>query len=160
MYLGLRYIIMKKEGGPTNMKKSAFKIKGIIVVILGLMVMACQGKPKNTVVDQEKAKGQYQKITVEEAKEIMEGSEAFILLDVRTPSEFTEGHINNATLLPLDDILELAAEVLPDKDTIILVYCRSGNRSKTASMQLLGLGYTKVFDFGGIIDWPYETIGE
>ncbi len=103
---------------------------------------------------------EYKKITPDEAKELMDTRENVILLDVRTKEEFDQGHIPNALLLPNTEIKKQAGEKLPDKNALILVYCRSGNRSKSASEELLAMGYTKVYDFGGIIDWPYETVTE
>lgn len=97
----------------------------------------------------------YKKISVKDAKEIIE-SEDVIILDVRTQEEYNEGHIENAILLPVTDIKDKAEEILKDKGEKILVYCRSGNRSATASKQLIKMGYTNVYDFGGIISWPYE----
>ena len=99
----------------------------------------------------------YQQISPDEAKEMMD-DEGAIILDVRTPEEFAEGHIPGAVNLELGTFDQNAAEVIPDKDAILLVYCRSGNRSKTASEILVSMGYTKVYEFGGIIDWPYETV--
>ncbi|MCT4542123.1 MAG: rhodanese-like domain-containing protein [Vallitalea sp.] len=98
-------------------------------------------------------KVEYKKITPEEAKEMM--IEGNIILDVRTQAEYDQGYIEGATLLPLDSILDDNLESLPDKNQIILVYCRSGNRSATAAKALIDAGYTNVYDFGGIIDWPY-----
>jgi len=88
----------------------------------------------------------------------MDSGEPYILLDVRSESEFNEQRIDGAIVLPVDEIINRAAAVLPDKDTAILVYCRSGSRSATASNELVGMGYTNVYDIGGIIDWPYGTI--
>ena len=88
----------------------------------------------------------------------MDSGEPYILLDVRSESEFNEQRIDGAIVLPVDEISNRAAAVLPDKDTAILVYCRSGSRSATASNELVGMGYTNVYDIGGIIDWPYGTI--
>ena len=99
----------------------------------------------------------YQQITQEEAKEMMDAQEV-ILLDVREQDEYDSGHIPGAVLLPVGTIDEdTAAEVIPGKDSTVLVYCRSGNRSKTASAALAGLGYTAIYEFGGINTWPYET---
>ena len=89
---------------------------------------------------------------------MMEGSDDYILLDVRTLEEFEPAHIKGAMLLPVTEIQDKASEQLGDKDAVILVYCRSGNRSAQAAKQLLDMGYTRVYDFGGIIDWPYETV--
>ena len=99
----------------------------------------------------------YQQITQEEAKEMMDTQEV-IILDVREQDEYDSGHIPGAVLLPVDSIDETtAAEVIPEKDSAVLVYCRSGNRSKTASSTLAELGYTNIYEFGGINTWPYET---
>ena len=100
----------------------------------------------------------YKNITAEEAKEIMDTQEGYIILDTRTQEEFDEGHIPGAMVLPHDAVLEKAESVLTDKDQLILVYCRSGRRSKLAAEDLVTLGYTNIREFGGIIDWPYETV--
>lgn len=97
----------------------------------------------------------YHKITAEEAKEMMDEGN-LIIVDVRTEEEYTEAHIPKAILVPNESIDSSVTEVLPDKDEVLLVYCRTGVRSKQASDKLVELGYTKVYDFGGIVDWPYE----
>ena len=96
-------------------------------------------------------------ITAREAKEIMDREEGYIILDTRAQEEYDEGHIPGAILIPHDEILEKAESVLTDKNQLILVYCRSGRRSKLAAEDLLKLGYTNIKEFGGIIDWPYEV---
>lgn len=98
----------------------------------------------------------YENITAEAAKEIMDTETGYVILDVRTAEEFAEGHIKGAILIPNDEITEKAESILTDKDQKILVYCRSGRRSKLAAEDLLALGYTNLWEFGGIIDWPYE----
>ncbi len=100
----------------------------------------------------------YQKITAAEAKEIMDATTEYTILDVRTEEEYAAGHIEHAVLLPDYEITAKAEEVLPDKEAVILVYCRSGRRSANAAKALVDLGYQHVLDFGGIIDWPYETV--
>lgn len=95
----------------------------------------------------------YHKISAKEAKEMMDTQDV-IIVDVRTQEEYDEGYIENAILIPNESI-ENAPSELPDKDAIILVYCRSGKRSKEAANKLVDLGYTNIYDFGGIIDWPY-----
>ena len=103
------------------------------------------------------ADGSYQQITQEEAKEMMDTQEV-IILDVREQDEYNSGHIPGAVLLPVGTIDEdTAAEAIPEKDSTVLVYCRSGNRSKTASSTLAKLGYTNIYEFGDINTWPYET---
>ena len=99
----------------------------------------------------------YEQITAEDAKNIMDSGEDCIILDVREQEEYDEGHIPNAVLIPYTEIENKAEEMMPDKDKLILVYCRSGRRSKIASESLVKLGFTNVKEFGGIIDWPYET---
>ena len=100
----------------------------------------------------------YEQITAQEAKTIMDSETDYIIIDARTQEEFAEGHIENAILIPEYEIKNRAEKELPDKDALILVYCRSGRRSKIASEELVRLGYTNVKEFGGIIDWPYETV--
>ena len=99
----------------------------------------------------------YRQITMDEAVAMMENEEDYIILDVRTVAEFDEKHIPGAINIPNEAIGTDAIPELPDKDQLILVYCRSGNRSKQASEKLVKLGYTNVVEFGGIIDWPGET---
>ena len=99
----------------------------------------------------------YQQITQEAAKEMMDTQEVLIL-DVREQHEYDSGHIPGAVLLPVGTITkDTAADVIDDLDTVVLVYCRSGNRSKTASQALVDLGYTNIYEFGGITTWPYEV---
>ena len=101
--------------------------------------------------------GSYEQITQEEAKEMMDTQEV-IILDVREQDEYDSGHIPGAVLLSVGTIDETtAAQVIPEKDSTVLVYYRSGNRSKTASAALADLGYTNICEFGGINTWPYET---
>lgn len=96
-------------------------------------------------------------ITAEEAKVLMDSGESHIILDVRTQEEYDQGHIPGAIVIPDTQIKARAEEMLTDKDQLILVYCRSGRRSKLAAEILAELGYTNIKEFGGIIDWPYEV---
>jgi len=107
------------------------------------------------VADDLQPVAQYRKISAEEAYDIMNGTDDFILLDVRTYEEFVELHIEGAILIPDNEITDRAADELPDKNALILVYCRSGRRSEAASRLLVQMGYTNVYDFGGIIDWQF-----
>ena len=100
----------------------------------------------------------YEQITAEQAKTIMDTEQDYIIIDARTEEEFAEGHIENAILIPEYEIASRAEKELPNKEQLILVYCRSGRRSKIASEELVKLGYTNVKEFGGIIDWPYEIV--
>ena len=124
-------------------------MKRIIPFLLALFLLTgCSG----TAADDS-----YQQISQEEAKEMMDTQEV-IILDVREQDEYDGGHIPGAVLLPVGTIDETtAAEVIPEKDSTVLVYCRSGNRSRTASSALAELGYTNIYEFGGINTWPYET---
>lgn len=98
----------------------------------------------------------YKQITMSEAVEMMESESNYIILDVRRPDEFSAGHIPNAVNIPNESIGADEIDELPDKDRLILVYCRSGNRSKQASEKLVRLGYTNIVEFGGILDWKGE----
>ncbi len=97
-------------------------------------------------------------ISAKEAKERLDADKSIIIVDVRTKEEYLEKHIPNALLLPVDTISEKAATVIPEKTKTYFIYCRSGNRSATAAAMLVQMGYTSIYDFGGIIDWPYETV--
>ena len=127
-------------------------MKKVILFLLAVMLLTACGQDKET--DQEAV---YMNITAEEAKQIMDTQEGYIILDVRTQEEYDAGHIPGAVLIPNTEIEERAEEELPDKDQLLLVYCRSGNRSKKAAQILVELGYTNIREFGGIIDWPYEV---
>ncbi len=100
----------------------------------------------------------YRQITAKEAKDIMDTQSNYIIIDARTEEEYAEGHIENAILIPEYEIKDKAEQAIPHKDTLILVYCRSGRRSKIASEALVRLGYTNVYEFGGIIDWQYGIV--
>lgn len=102
----------------------------------------------------------YQKITPDEAQTMMNSAESFVLLDVRTEEEYKEKRISGAVLIPDYEIAVRAKTELPDKSELIFVYCRSGRRSASAAKELVDMGYINIYDFGGIIDWPYETISD
>ncbi|MEE0110529.1 MAG: rhodanese-like domain-containing protein [Oscillospiraceae bacterium] len=126
--------------------------KILILFLLMLMLLSACGQ-----TTQNSQEAVFMNITAEEAKEIMDSSEGYILLDVRTQEEYDESHIPGAVLIPNTEIEDRAGEELPDKEQLILVYCRSGNRSKKAAEILVKLGYTNIREFGGIMDWPYEV---
>ena len=101
----------------------------------------------------------YVSITMEEAKEIFAGSDSgYIILDVRTPDEFAEGHIPGAINIANESIVDKEPAELPDKKQVIYVYCRSGNRSKQAAGKLANMGYENIIEFGGIMDWTGEVV--
>ena len=134
------------------MKRKNFAAWALLLFLI-VPLAGCSGREEdtnNTV--------SYQQITAEEAKSMMDEQPDAVVLDVREQDEYDAGHIPGAVLLPVGTINEeTAASVIPEKDTVVLVYCRSGNRSKTASQALADLGYTQIYEFGGIKDWPYEV---
>ena len=127
-------------------------MKKRVFLLLAVMMLTACGQAKEN--DQGAV---YMNITAEEAKQIMDTEEGYVILDVRTQEEYDEGHIPGAIVISHEEITEKAEEVLTDKDQLILVYCRSGRRSKIAAEALVGLGYTNIKEFGGILDWPYEV---
>ena len=130
--------------------KRVFMAVSVALMLISLLVGCSGGDHMNT----------YEQITPAEAKALMDSEEGYIILDVRTPEEFAEGHIDGAILIPDYEIGEKAESILPDKDQLILVYCRSGRRSKNAASELATLGYTNIKEFGGILDWKYGTVTE
>ena len=127
-------------------------MKKLVFLLLAVMMLTACGQ------DKENNQGAvYVNITAEEAKEIMDNEEGYVILDVREQDEYDAGHISGAILIPYTQIEAKANEMLPDKDQLILVYCRSGRRSKIAAEALAELGYTNIKEFGGILDWPYEV---
>jgi len=141
------------------MKISLFKYTFILSVTFGLFSL-CSCSADGGADTSGQTKYSYEQITQKEAKELMDSERDYIILDVRTSEEFADSHIEGAVLLTDADIKAKAEIVLTDKDQLILVYCRSGRRSKNASKELAELGYTNVKEFGGIIDWPYGTVSE
>ena len=127
-------------------------MKKLVFLLLAVMMLAACGQDKEN--DREAV---YVNITAEEAKQIMDSEEGYIILDVRTQEEYDQGHIPGAIVISHEEITEKAEDVLTDKDQLILVYCRSGRRSKIAAEALVELGYANIKEFGGIIDWPYEV---
>ena len=127
-------------------------MKKLVFLLLAVMMLTACGQDKEN--DQGAV---YVNITAEEAKQIMDTEEGYIILDVRTQEEYDQGHIPGAIVISHEEITEKAEKVLTDKDQLILVYCRSGRRSKIAAEALVELGYTNIKEFGGIIDWPYEV---
>ena len=126
--------------------------KTIIVLALAALLLlsfaACASESENQI--------DYEQISGDQAKALMDSESEYIIIDARTEAEYAEGHIPGAILIPEYEISEQAETKLPDKDELILVYCRSGRRSKIAAEELVKLGYTNVKEFGGIIDWTYE----
>ena len=127
-------------------------MRKLLSVFLAAIMLAGCSAPKQTA--------SYRQITMDEAIIMMEEESGYIILDVRTPEEFADKHIPGAVNIPNETIGTEEIPELPDKDQLILVYCRSGNRSKQASEKLAALGYTNVVEFGGINSWPGETVSE
>ena len=126
------------------------KWRYVLCILVCLLLTACAA---STPTPQQEV---YLNISPEEAKVLMDTQEDYVILDVRTQEEFDTGHIPGAVLIPNTEIADRAEQELPNKDQLLLVYCRSGNRSKQASQILVELGYTNIREFGGINDWPYE----
>ena len=123
-------------------------MKKILTVLLGLSLFGCSSKAN------------YHQIDGQSALDMMNNETAYIIIDVRTESEYQQGHIKNAINIPNESIDESVSEILTDKDQLLLVYCRSGNRSKQASEKLAKLGYSNIYEFGGISDFPGEIVNQ
>lgn len=142
------------------------KLKGLIFLFVVTLCLfsSCSGNENidvtttHTTELSTKISLGYEQISGEEAKRLMDTETDYIIIDARTQEEFNEGHIEGAILIPEYEIGERAEKELPHKEQLILVYCRSGRRSKIAAQALVDLGYTNVKEFGGIIDWQYEIV--
>lgn len=129
-----------------------------IILFAAIMLTGCSVNTPENTNSATQTKGAYQKLDQSTAKENLDSNKDIVLVDVRTPEEFAEERIPNSILIPDYDIEKLASEVLPDTNALIYIYCRSGRRSQAAAAALVDMGYTNVYDIGGIIDWEYETI--
>lgn len=140
------------------------KRKFLFLILAGALMTtglaACAPSSKKEESESMQAAGAYHKISAEEAKQKIEENSGMIIVDVRTPEEYAQEHIEGAINIPNEAITDKEPEQLPDKDARILVYCRSGVRSKQAADKLVVMGYGNVYDMGGINDWPYETVTE
>lgn len=130
----------------------------LIILFAAITLTGCSINNIENPSSAGQTKASYQKLDQSTAKENLDANKDIILVDVRTPEEFLEKRIPNSILIPDYDIEKLAAEVLPDTNALIYIYCRSGRRSESASAALIDMGYTNVYDIGGIADWEYETI--
>ena len=150
------------------MNRRTFLIAASLTSIVSLAgLTGCFGAPANgngngngngsDATNDSSNSSSYQQVDAETAKELMDTEDDYVILDARTQAEYDEGHIPGTILIPHDTVATAAEDALPDKDQPILVYCRSGNRSKQASQALVDLGYTNVIEFGGINNWPYEV---
>ncbi len=125
--------------------------KLIPILLSALMLTGCTGAVNST-------NNTYRQISMDEAVAMMERESGYIILDVRTPEEFAEKHIPNAINVPNENIGTDEISQLPNKDQLIMVYCRSGRRSKETAEKMVKLGYTNIVEFGGILDWKGETV--
>lgn len=131
----------------------------VIGVLCALLMAGCGNAADENVTEKvEVNELGYTQISQKDAKNIMDTEEGIIILDVREQDEFDRGHIAGAILMPYTKAEEMAPEMLPDKDQKILIYCRTGRRSKIAAETLAGMGYTNLYEFGGIEEWPYGTV--
>lgn len=126
-----------------------------LICFIALLCMIAGGCTSQQKTEGEETMISYEQITQEEAKNLMDSESDYIILDVRTEEEYAGGHIKNAICIPNETIADSEPEDLPDKEQLILVYCRSGNRSKQAAEKLASLGYRNVKEFGGVITWEY-----
>ena len=144
------YTIRNRKETVLIMKR--FSVILILIITCTAVLYGCTSGGEN------KMENSCEQITPAEAKAIMDERDDYVILAVRTQEEFDEAHIDGAILIPDYEITAKAESMLKDKNQLILVYCRSGRRSKNAASELVRLGYTNVKEFGGIIDWPYETV--
>lgn len=144
----------KSEPGKTL--EVHMKIQLFITILMMAVAMMAGCSSSNAGESGESEDSTYQQISPEEAKELMDTETDYVILDVRTKEEYEGGHVAAAVCIPNETIDDTVTEQLPDKDQLILVYCRSGNRSKQAAQKLADLGYTDIREFGGINTWQYE----
>jgi len=134
------------------------KFKILLFCFTSLLILLLFSGCNFYIANNEEAEITVGKITPQEAKKLIDSDDSVVLLDVRTPEEHNEIRIPESLNIAYDQIKTEASEKLPTKDSIIIVYCRSGRRSSIAVESLLNFGFTNVRDLGGIIDWPYDTI--
>jgi phage shock protein E len=132
-----------------DMKRSS--LQGLACALCLLMLASCSAPSSGPAT--------VRKITPQDARSRLDSDKSIVLVDVRTKEEYDQAHIAGAILVPVDTLSSEAARLLPDRNATYFVYCRSGNRSATASKRLVELGYRQVYDLGGIVDWPYGTVG-
>ena len=128
------------------------KILSLLMMGVVLLITGCGSS------DPSGGAGGSSRINAEQGKEMMSDGQEYVLVDVRTQEEYDSGHIQGAILIPVDELQTRAVDELTNQDVRIIIYCRSGNRSATAARILVNLGYTHVYDMGGVLDWPYELV--
>ena len=134
--------------------------KNTILFIAAILFLLTGCASRDQVMDGDGMLNSYKQISQEQAKEMMEKDDGHVVVDVRRQDEYDAGHIPGAILIPNESINKDQPEELPDLNQIILVYCRSGNRSKQAAQELFDMGYTNIYEFGGIADWTGEIVTE
>ena len=134
--------------------------KNTILFIAAILFLLTGCASRGQVMDGDGMLNSYKQISQEQAKEMMEKDDGHVVVDVRRQDEYDAGHIPGAILIPNESINKDQPEELPDPDQIILVYCRSGNRSKQAAQKLFDMGYRNIYEFGGITDWTGEIVTE
>ncbi len=141
------------------MKKITLSILMLLIISSTMLFASGNNETKEADMEnkEESTMAIYHEIEAPSVKQMLDDKEEFYFIDVRTPEEYEFSHIPGAVNIPLDVISSKAAESFDSKDAMIVVYCRSGARSRVASKELVSLGYTKVYDLGGIISWPYEV---
>ncbi len=139
---------MKKQ---SERRDYLYKLRKLLLGLFGISLLSFTACGKTI---------SYTNISPKDAVDVIKGDSEAVLIDVRTPEEFRVVRIPGSVLIPDYEIQDKIADVVPDKDTTVIIYCRSGNRSRSAANKLIDMGYTKVFDLGGIIDWPYDTEGD
>ena len=135
-------------------------MKRTIATLIILVMIIAAGCGGNEQPEPENQAPQYSQISQEEAVKMMGEETGYLILDVRRPDEFAEGHIPDAINMPNEEITDEMPEALPDKDQMLFIYCRTGRRSKEAAEKLANIGYTNVYEFGGINDWKGEIVTE
>lgn len=139
---------MKKQ---SERRDYLYKLRKLLLGLFGVSLLSFTACGKTI---------SYTNISPKDAVDVIKGDSEAVLIDVRTPEEFRVVRIPGSVLIPDYEIKDKIANVVPDKDTTVIVYCRSGNRSRNAAKTLIDMGYTKIFDLGGIMDWPYDTEGD
>ena len=134
--------------------------KGIVIIVAAILLLLTVCSSGGQVMDGEDMVCSYKQISQDEAKKMMEQDDGHVIVDVRRPDEFAAGHIPGAICIPNENIGTEQPEELPNLDQVILVYCRSGNRSKQAAQKLFNMGYTNVYEFGGIMSWTGDVVTE
>lgn len=141
-----------------NIKKRLLLISAMIIIVAFAFLGCSNNDTASKTEEAQMSNASYEQISQDEAKKIMDSEADCVIIDAREEYEYDEGHINGAIVIPYTEIEARAGDLIPDREQLILVYCRSGRRSKIAAQSLADMGYTNVKEFGGIIDWQYEIV--